>query len=90
MKNQAFRTLLKIWIGLASMLAFLFGWVTFAHSGKPVSASGGSAANPPAQIAPLPTLEPLPPLGSSRQVQPLQQIPQQSFNFIPRMRTRGS
>jgi hypothetical protein len=94
MKNQGFRTLLKIWIALASAIAFLFGWVTFAHSGKPVSASSGSnVAGQTAQIAPLPTLQPIAPLGSIQQPQQqtFQQIqPQQTFNFLPQLQTRGS
>ncbi len=89
MKNQGFRTLLKIWIALASALAFMFGWITFAHSGKPVSASS-VASSPQAQVAPLPTLQPLPPLGSNQQLQPIQPQQPQTFNFIPQMRTRGS
>ncbi len=97
MQNNLFKTFLKIWIAFASVIAFLFGWVTFAHSGKPVSASSASLASNGAQsvqIQPLPTLQPLPPLGStqSQPVQPqqLQPIQPQTFNFIPQMRTRGS
>ncbi len=95
MKNQAFRTLLKIWIALASVIAFLFGWVTFAHSGKPVSAaSASSGAGQSAQLAPLPTLAPIAPLGSTQAQQPSQNFtqiqPQQTFNFLPQLTTRGS
>ncbi len=92
MKNQGFKTLLKIWIALASAVAFLFGWVTFAHSGKPVSASSGSSVSgQTAQIAPLPTLQPIAPLGSNQPQQTFQPIqPQQTFNFLPQLTTRGS
>jgi hypothetical protein len=102
MKQSWFRTLMKIWISLVSLIAFLFGWILFGHSAKPATASASSGSNggnnndPSLQLTPLPTLAPLPPVGSSnngsgvQQVQPLQQP---SFNFsfpAPSFRTRGS
>lgn len=87
MKITWFRTLIKIWIALTSLAAFLAGWILLGHSGKPVSAS---AASQPAQIAPLPTLAPIAPLDSnSTGLQPMP-AQQPSFQFLPRMRTMGS
>ncbi len=100
--NSGFRLLLKVWVAVASTIAFIIGWVVFGHTGKPVSANaqfGGGQSQGPAQgqLAPLPTLPPLAPLdssslsnGSSSGFQPLPQS-QPSFNFAqPRFRTRGS
>ncbi len=96
MKTKPFRTLLKGWITAASLGAFFFGWAVLGHSGKPVVAnssttSGNDPTGTTSQLAPLPTLAPLPPIGSS--VQSLQSLPQQQplTSFAqPRFRTRGS
>jgi hypothetical protein len=96
MKQQTwFRTLIKIWIALISMIAFLFGWILFGHSGKPATASASSGSNGNSStdplLAPLPTLAPLPPIGGSSSGQQLQSLPQPSFSFpAPSFRTRGS
>lgn len=99
MKTKPFQTLLKVWITVASLAAFLFGWIVLGHSGKPVtSASAGSTTssttNLSSQLAPLPTLAPLAPLGSSTGLQSLPQVQTQvqqpASNFTPRFRTRGS
>jgi hypothetical protein len=52
---KLFRFALNIWITLASLLSFLFGWVALAHSPKPVQAAQPAAISAPA----LPTLTPL-------------------------------
>ncbi len=96
MKNKPFRILLKGWITAASLGAFFFGWAVLGHSGKPAVANSSNTTNTDpvganAQVAPLPTLAPLPPVGSSVQsLQPLaQQQPLTTFSQ-PRFRTRGS
>jgi len=91
MKNKPFRTFLKAWITAASLGAFFFGWTVLGHSGKPATASGTDTTSADSQVAPLPTLAPLPPVGSRQSLQPLTQQQQPSFNFTqPRFRTRGS
>lgn len=86
MKNTWLRNLIKIWIVVTSAAAFLVGWILLGHSGKPVQA--GALGQPAQQLAPLPTLAPLPDLSSGTGLQPMQQQP--SFNFSPRLFTRGS
>ncbi len=87
-KNTWFRNLIKVWIALVSLLSFLFGWIVLGHSGKPVSAS---ASDLPAQVQPLPTLEPLPTFDpNSSSLQSLPQQSQQNFSFFPAFRSRGS
>ncbi len=99
---------LRVWIAASSLLSFMGGWALFSHSGKPAPLFSSPAAPPPpaassgeddtAQLAPLPTLQPLPSLDdltSSGQTQALQlQQPSFSannnFNAAPRVRTRGS
>ncbi|HEX9018787.1 MAG TPA: hypothetical protein VF806_06355 [Anaerolineaceae bacterium] len=92
--NNFFKFFIRLWIGIASLIAFLGGWIILGHSGKPVSASAATTVdNTAAQLAPLPTLAPLPSLdSSSTDATTIQQIqPQQSFTFnMPRFRTRGS
>ena len=66
MNIKIFRIFLKIWIVLGSLAAFLGGWVMLGHSGKPVSSvqAADPNANSTSQLAPLPTLAPLPSLSS--------------------------
>ncbi len=98
MKTKAFQTLLKVWITIASVAAFLFGWIVLGHSGKPVAANSGTTTTDPSTNAPsyttLPTLPPLPNLGTSSSGSSLQALPQTqsqpSTSFLPRFRTRGS
>ena len=95
MNKNAFNWILRAWIGLASLVALVSGWVVFSHSAKP-GATGNAASNAPittsaneGQFAPLPTLAPLPAIGSNPSVQPLaRQQPQ--ILTQPRLRTRGS
>ncbi|MGB8215523.1 MAG: hypothetical protein WCE68_18380 [Anaerolineales bacterium] len=56
---KLFRKALRYWIGIASLLTFLGGWVILAHSPKPVQ---GLAAQP---AVALPTLPPIQAYGSS-------------------------
>jgi hypothetical protein len=90
---------LRLWIGAASVVSFLAGWIILAHSPKPVVASS-SARSGAAVAAPLPTLVPLPPLdfaaGTALQnpqfQNPQLNIPQQSQSIFlqPVFRTGGS
>jgi hypothetical protein len=87
-KNNWFRWLIRTWIGLISLAAFLFGWIFLGHSGKPVDASSQNV--PPGNVVPLPTLAPLPSLNDGSFTQPLPQQ-QPSIQFArPMFRTRGS
>ncbi len=70
---------LRSWITLASLASFVGGWVTLVHAPKPFQVSKQSVA------APLPTLEPLPPLSTSGPVGPVQDQP--LFNVQPRVRS---
>lgn len=92
MKNTLFRTFIKAWITIISLVAFVGGWIIFGHSGKPVSATTSVAVqdSPVVNVTPLPTLVPLP--GLPDNTQNIQALPaQQQFQVIrPRLRTRGS
>ena len=98
MKTKAFQTLLKIWITVASLAAFLFGWIVLGHSGKPVAANTSATTLDPAantaSYSTLPTLPPLPTLSNNSSSNTLQALPQvqsqPSTSFLPRLRTRGS
>jgi hypothetical protein len=86
------KLLIRIWIGITTLLGFLGGWVLLAHAQKPAPLVQPQPQVLP-QLAPLPTLAPLPPIGSSTSinVQPLQAQPAPSFpSFAPSFRTRGS
>ena len=50
---KLFRKILRYWIGIASLLSFLGGWVILAHSPKPVQA---------VTVQPSVTLPNLPPI----------------------------
>ncbi len=84
------KNLIRVWITSASVAGFVGGWAFFAHAGKPAPLMGGSPTQ--AQLGPLPTLEPLPPLdGFSTNLQPLFSLPQtRAMSIFPRLRTSGS
>ncbi len=97
-----FRKLLRYWIGIASVLSFLGGWVILAHSPKPVQLQLSSSVPPVA----LPSLPPIQPYGGTNNsgpayfsttaptnppannIQPIQ--PVQPGQGVPLLRTRGS
>lgn len=54
---------LRLWITVTSILTFILGWILLAHAPKPVQASSASTGSD--TVAPIPTLQPLPPLNSS-------------------------
>jgi hypothetical protein len=88
MKKGIFRFFIRAWLSVTSLIVFIMGWAFLGHSGKP--ASGSPLVNSSSQqLAPLPTLAPLPQLDSGASIQ---MLPQQSPNiaFQPRFRTRGS
>ncbi len=92
MKTKSFQNLLRTWIAVGSLTAFLGGWIILGHSGKPVELSaGGATANTTSLLPPLPTLAPLTSTtnNNNRSLQPLQSAPNTSFTQ-PRFRTRGS
>jgi hypothetical protein len=99
---KLFRKLLHYWIGIASVLSFLGGWIILAHSPKPVPPQSSSSIPPAA----MPTLPPIQVYGgttnngptffsntapgnsTSNNVQPIQ--PVQPSQGVPLLRTRGS
>ena len=97
---KIFRKILRFWIGIASVLSFLGGWVILAHSPKPVQFQSVSPSSVPP--AALPTLPPIQAYGAtsnngltffstpapSNNVQPIQ--PVQPSQNVPILRTRGS
>ena len=91
---KTFKTLLRYWIALVSLLGFLGGWITLAHAQKPIQpgASNTSGALTVPGVAPL---QPLNLNGDASNgannnnfsFQP--SAPQPQFGF-PMLRTRGS
>jgi hypothetical protein len=99
---KIFRKLLRYWIGIASVLSFLGGWVILAHSPKPVQQQSTSSVQPIA----LPSLPPIQAYGamtnngptffsttaptnpSAGNIQPIQ--PVKPSQGVPFLRTRGS
>jgi len=62
---QIYKTLLHIWITLASIAAFLIGWVGLAHAPKPLQPQSAASTDTTTTT----TLAPLPPMPSLSQVQ---------------------
>jgi hypothetical protein len=99
---KIFRKLLRYWIGIASVLSFLGGWVILAHSPKPVQLQSSSSVQPIA----LPSLPSIQAYGATtnngptffsttaptnppaNNIQPIQ--PVQPSQGLPILRTRGS
>ena len=100
---KLFRKILRYWIGIASLLSFLGGWVILAHSAKPVQLQSSSSSIPPTA---LPGLHPIQAYGATtsngltffstpvpynppvNNLQPIQ--PVQPSQGVPLLRTRGS
>jgi hypothetical protein len=86
--SKVTKSIMHVWISLASIAAFVFGWAIFAHADKPAPLVVQQTTSP---VLEAPALEPIPSidellLSSSRSMQ-LSQRPASSF---PRLRTRGS
>jgi hypothetical protein len=86
--HKLLKPFIHMWISLASILAFGFGWVIFAHAEKPAPFI---AQQPTAILAEVPTLEPIPSIKElvSNSSQPRQVFRSSTFN-TPRLRARGS
>ena len=52
---KPFKNFLHVILTITSMFAFLGGWITFAHSRKPIQ----PVSNQTTALEPLPTLEPM-------------------------------
>jgi len=55
------KSALRFWITTTSVISFVGGWIILAHAPKPAQLKSLTAND---NTAPLPTLEPLPPLSS--------------------------
>ncbi len=62
------KNIIRAWFTLASLASFLVGWSVLAHAPKPNQFN-------PADLPPLPRLDPVPSLGDVM-------LPAQSFNLI--------
>jgi hypothetical protein len=85
--HKVTKAIIHIWISLASMAAFVFGWAVFAHAEKPAPL----VVQQTPSVSVVPTLEPIPSIDelvrSSSQSMQFFQNP----NFSPpRLRARGS
>ena len=77
---KAFKSLLHIFLALASTAGFLVGWATFAHSNKPVQP--GQTQVSQQDLAPLPALPSIQ-VDQSSQSNPLQFFaPRQSTSSL--------
>ena len=101
---KLFRKVLRYWIGIASLLSFLGGWVILAHSPKPVQLQSASSSSVPPTILPgLPPIQayganpssgltffstPVPTNPPASNIQPIQ--PVQPFQNVPILTTGGS
>lgn len=52
---KPFKSFLQFLLSITSLLAFVGGWITFAHSRKPIQ----PASSQDTTLQPLPTLEPM-------------------------------
>ncbi len=86
MKQNFIRPLLRWWITLTSVAAFVTGWVVLGHFNNGASADPAAS---PAQASSLPTLAPLPTLESAPSMRPIQ-VAQPSFQSGFRLRTGAS
>jgi hypothetical protein len=87
---KIFQKSLRVWIATASLAGFFGGWVLLAHAPKPAQLPQDAA---PADLAPVPTLAPIPSLdGKIQNFQQFSVAPstRSNNNFSPRLRTGGS
>jgi hypothetical protein len=87
------KKILRLWITVSSVSAFLFGWVVLAHAPKPSSLITTPAAVVQQSLAPLDPLAPLPALDQLQDPSSSTLIQQGNLSTnidIPRLRTSGS
>jgi len=78
------KSALRFWITTTSVISFVGGWVILAHAPKPGQLNSQTSND---NLAPLPTLEPLPPLsGLNTQENNFQNQP--LFSVQPQTRAR--
>jgi hypothetical protein len=65
---KIWKSIIRIWFTLASVVSFLLGWAILAHAPKPNQFN-------PASVQALPQLDPVPSLNDML-------LPQQSFNIV--------
>lgn len=87
---KIYKTLLHVWIALASVAAFFLGWIGLAHSPKPLQPGSAASTNTTVSLDPLPAM---PTLGEVQQgsatVSSLRSS-SQTFASRPVFRSRGS
>ena len=93
--DHLMKTMIRYWLAASSILAFLFGWILFAHSEKPAALIAGPVQVSQSQFV-IPALAPIP---SLEQLQQSPQIMMNSSNtpgitlnnsYVPSLRTRSS
>lgn len=90
------KKVLRLWITVSSISAFLFGWTVLAHAPKPSPLVSRPVVTVQQSLPPLTSLAPLTPLPTLDQLQdPSSSLLIQQGNLptnldIPRLRTSGS
>jgi hypothetical protein len=88
--HKATKSIMHVWISLASIAVFGFGWAVFAHSAKPAPLA---VEQQPSINVVVPTLAPIPSIdelvSSSSSSQSTQFFQNPTFS-APRLRARGS
>jgi hypothetical protein len=86
--HKVTKSITHVWISLASIGAFLFGWAVFAHAEKPAPIV---AQSQPSITVVAPTLDPIPSIDElvSSSSQSTQSFRNPTFS-APRLRARGS
>jgi hypothetical protein len=88
--HKVTKSIMHVWISLASIAAFAFGWAIFAHAEKPAPLV---VDQQPSISVEAPTLDPIPSIdelvSSSSSSQSTQFFQNPTFS-APRLRARGS
>ena len=92
---KKFKSLLHVWITLASVLSFLGGWIVFSRSTKPAAFNGlnSPAAQTSIALSPIPSLDSLMASTTSSFPTALQPLTMYQLSSQPSttvLRTRGS
>jgi hypothetical protein len=91
-----FRSALRIWITVTSVMGFLAGWIMLAHAPKPKQASANTVSTqavPTVALPPIPSIDDLQLQGPnqfSQQPPVIQIAPHAPSSFFPVLRTGGS
>jgi hypothetical protein len=87
---KIYKTLLHVWIAMASVAAFFLGWIGLAHSPKPLQPQSSASTNTTVSLDPLLAMPSLSEIQQGSAAVSTFRASSQTFASRPVFRSRGS